>query len=117
MNFSTLVRAVIVYMKEHYPTSPEEFNFQAELKAACHWHWLPEQDWFSEKDLPELASGPYDDIRVKTAAGITYQKWIKELARAERKKQLLSLSHGQGNTKKGDSSSEHDNSVEQRIFG
>ena len=40
MDVSTVVQAVIVYMKDHYPTTPDEFNFHAELKAACHWHWL-----------------------------------------------------------------------------
>ena len=30
MDFGTLVTAVLVYMKNHYPNTPDEFNFQAE---------------------------------------------------------------------------------------
>ena len=71
MDVSTLVQAVIIYMKDHYPTTPEEFNFQAELKAACHWHW--------KDDERPLESGPHDDCRVKIAAKKTFRKWVKEL--------------------------------------
>lgn len=71
MDVSTLVQAVIIYMKDHYPTTPEEFNFQAELKAACQWHW--------EDDERPLESGPHDDCRVKIAAKETFKKWVKEL--------------------------------------
>ncbi|XP_074607962.1 uncharacterized protein LOC141860681 [Acropora palmata] len=38
MDLSPLVQAVIVYMKDHYPTTPEELNFHAELKAASQWY-------------------------------------------------------------------------------
>lgn len=73
MNFSTLVQAVIIYMKDHYPTTPEEFNFQAELKAASLWHWSDK-----EKERP-LEPGPHDDYRVKIAADFTSAKWENEL--------------------------------------
>ena len=36
VDFDTLMTAVLVYMKNHYPNTPDEFNFQAELKAASH---------------------------------------------------------------------------------
>ncbi|XP_073249909.1 uncharacterized protein [Porites lutea] len=42
INFSMLVHAINVYLNDNYPEAPEDFNFQAELKAASHWHW---SDW------------------------------------------------------------------------
>ena len=73
MDVSTLVQAVIVYMKDHYPTTPEQFNFQAELKAASHWCW--------RDDEKALNPGPHDDLRVKFAANETLNKWLSELGK------------------------------------
>lgn len=74
MDFSPLVIAVMVYMKDHYPTTPEEFNFQAQLTAASHWCW-PDKD----KRRLSLKSGPHNDDRLKIAAQATWQKWIAEV--------------------------------------
>lgn len=88
MDFGTLVRAVLVYMKNHYPTTPDEFNFQAELKAASHWYWHPgsEQSLYnkdghlsSETKHPEPVLGPHKDLRVKIAALDTCKKWVRDL--------------------------------------
>ena len=67
-----LVRAINVYLDENDPETPEDCNFQAELKAASHWHWLNDG-----KRCLEL--GPYDDRRVKFAAKQTFDKWVEEL--------------------------------------
>ncbi|XP_068676872.1 uncharacterized protein [Montipora foliosa] len=74
MEVSTVVQAVIVYMKDHYPTTPEQFNFHAELKAACHWHWLDDT-----KPPPFMKPVPYDDCRLKIAATETLKTWEEEL--------------------------------------
>lgn len=71
VNCSELVQAVIEYMKDNYPNNPEEFNFQAELKAACHWYWT--------KDGEALKEGPHVNCRIKTAAMKILTKWEKEL--------------------------------------
>ena len=39
------IQAVIVYRKDHYPTTPEELNFYAELQAASQW-WC--SDYYNE---------------------------------------------------------------------
>ena len=88
MDFGTLVTAVLVYMKNHYPNTPDEFNFQAELKAASHWYWHPEseqspydkeENFLSETKYPEPVLGPYKDLRVKIAALETCRKWVSDL--------------------------------------
>lgn len=71
VNCSELVQAVIEYMKDNYPNNPEEFNFQAELKAACHWYWT--------KDGKALKEGPHVNCRIKTAAMKILTKWEREL--------------------------------------
>lgn len=76
VNCSELVQAVIEYMKDDYPNNPEEFNFQAELKAACHWYWT--------KDGKALKEGPHVNCRIKTAAMKTLTKWEKELKKLTR---------------------------------
>lgn len=76
VNCSELVQAVIEYMKDNYPNNPEEFNFQAELKAACHWYWT--------KDGKALKEGPHVNCRIKTAAMKTLTKWEKELKKLTR---------------------------------
>ena len=72
IRFSMLVHAINVYLNDNYPEAPEDFNFQAELKAASHWHW-------SDDEKRCLALGPHDDCRVKFAAKQTFDKWVEEL--------------------------------------
>lgn len=80
MDLSALAQAVTVYMKKYYPTTPEEFNFQAELKAASRWHWS------KEKEKIKLVMGPHDNCRVITAAKKAITTWNEELD-TKRKKQ------------------------------
>ena len=67
-----LVYAINVYLDENDPETPEDFNFQAELKAASHWDWLDD-----EHRCLEIV--PHDDRRVKLAAKQTFDKWVEEL--------------------------------------
>ena len=122
MDFSTLVTAVLVYMKDHYPTTPDEYNFQAELKAASHWYWYPksnknpgqeEEDCTSIK-LPELASGPHKDNRVKIAAMETCKKWISDLKQLK----MESSPHKRSQrVKEDEESSPDEDEHEERIYG
>ena len=73
MEVSALVQAVIVYMKDHFPTTPEELNFHAELKAASQWYWLNEN-----KEPSTLKKVPTDDCRLKIAVRETLETWEKE---------------------------------------
>ncbi|CAH3016167.1 unnamed protein product [Porites evermanni] len=61
ISFSMLVYAINVYLDDNDPKTPEDFNFQAEIKAASHWDWLDDENRC-------LELGPYDDRRVKLAA-------------------------------------------------
>ena len=72
IRFSMLVHAINVYLNDNYPTTPQHYNFQAELKAASHWHW-------SDDEKRCLVPGPHDDRRVKSAAKQTFDKWVEEL--------------------------------------
>ena len=65
-------QAVIVYMKDHYPTTPEELNFHAELKATSHWHWLEDNE--DSSALKKVA----DDCRLKIAVRETMKTWEEE---------------------------------------
>ena len=73
MDLSPLVQAVIVYMKDHYPTTPRELNFHAELKAASQWYWLEEKD-----DSSALKEVPAYDCRLKIAVRETLKTWEEE---------------------------------------
>ena len=73
MDCSPLVQAVIVYMKDHYPITPKELNFHAELKAASKWYWLEENG--NSSALKEV---PADDCRLKIAVTETLKTWEKE---------------------------------------
>ncbi|XP_074638191.1 uncharacterized protein LOC141896756 isoform X2 [Acropora palmata] len=73
MDLSPLVQAVIVYMKDHYPTTPEELNFHAELKAASQWYWLKDNG-----NTSALKKVPADDCRLKIAVRETLKTWEKE---------------------------------------
>ena len=59
LEFTPLLRAIVEYMKNNNPTTPEEFNFQAELKVVSHWRW------FERKESPRRKPGPRDDFRIK----------------------------------------------------
>ena len=82
MDLSPLVQAVIVYMKDHYPTTPKELNFHAELKAASQWYWLKENG-----NTSALKKVPADDCRLKIAVSETLKTWEKEKEDLEAKKQ------------------------------
>ena len=73
MELSPLVQAVIVYMKDHFPTTPEELNFHAELKAASQWYWLNDR-----KEPSALKKAPAHDCRLKIAVRDTLGTWEKE---------------------------------------
>ena len=71
MDCSLLVQAVIVYMKDHYPTTPEELNFHAELKAASQWCCSDDYKHLVLKKVP------VGDCRLKIAATETLKTWEK----------------------------------------
>ena len=73
MELSPLVQAVIVYMKDHFPSTPEELNFHAELKAASQWYWLNDR-----KEPSALKKVPAHDCRLKIAVRDTLGTWEKE---------------------------------------
>lgn len=75
---NTLVQAILDYMYYNYPTTPKEFNFQAELKAVCHWRWL------EKNELPQFIPGPHDDFRIKRAVNAALTKWKENLKEAKR---------------------------------
>lgn len=75
---NTLVQAILDYMYYNYPTTPKEFNFQAELKAVCHWRW------WEKNELPQFIPGPYDDFRIKRAVNAALTKWKENLKEAKR---------------------------------
>lgn len=77
MNVNFLARAVSMYLKDNSPVTPEEYNIQAELKAASHWRFL------SENEQIKFVSGPYDDVQVKEAAAFALRRWNKELSEIE----------------------------------
>ena len=72
MDLSPLVQAVIVYMKDHFPITPKELNFHAELKAASQWCWLDDYKQLVMKKVP------VGDCRLKIAAKETLQTWEKK---------------------------------------
>ena len=82
MNCSPLVQAAIVYMKDHYPTTPKELNFHAELKAASKWYWLKDSG-----NTSALEKVPADDCQPKFAVRETLKTWKKEKEDLEAKVQ------------------------------
>lgn len=68
-----MLQAIVEYMKDNYPTTPEEFNFQAELKVVSHWHW------FEDKAVPRRKPSPREDFRIKKAVKKSFQKWSRDL--------------------------------------
>lgn len=77
MNVNFLARAVSMYLNDNSPVTPEEYNFQAELKAASHWRFL------NENEQIKFVSGPYDYEQVKVAAAFALRRWIEELSEIE----------------------------------
>lgn len=76
MDIQVVNQAVLHFLIDNPPTTPEDFNFQAELKAASHWHW-PKYD-----EPLKLVSGPHDDLRVKMVAVRALKSWKEELHKA-----------------------------------
>ena len=73
LDFYVIGQAVLYYMIHNPPTTPEDFNFHAELKAVSHWHW-PKDD-----EPPNFVPGPHDDLRLKKVAGIALKSWKEKL--------------------------------------
>ena len=101
MNLSPLVQAVIVYMRDHYPTTPEELNFHAELKAASQWCWSDDY-----KQLV-MKKAPVGDCRLKIAATETLKTWKKK----ERNLQTIK------GYERGNDSDSSDESVDEKLSG
>ena len=78
MDFDVISQAVLHYMIDNPPTTPEDFNFHVELKAASHWHW-PKED-----ERPNFAPGPHDEMRLKKAAAVAFKSWNEELCQARK---------------------------------
>ena len=101
MNLSPLVQAVVVYMMNHVPITPEELNFHAELKAASHWCFSDDYEQLAMKEVP------VNDCRLRIAATETLKTWEKE-------KEDLESSKDRNKDKDGDSS---DESVDEQLSG
>ncbi|XP_067057647.1 uncharacterized protein [Acropora muricata] len=86
MDLNPLVKAVVVYIRDHYPNTPEELNFHAELKAASQWYWLKDNG-----NTSALKKVPADDCRLKIAFRETLQTWKKEEKDLEAKLQAKVL--------------------------
>ena len=102
MDLSPLVQAVIVYMKDHYPTTPQELNFHAELKAASQWCWSDDYHKLVVKKVP------VDDCRLKIAATATLRTWEKV------EKDLLKRTEANKKDRGNDSS---DESADEQLSG
>ena len=72
MDLSPLVQAVMMYMKENYPSNHKQLNFHAELKAASQWCWSDDYHHLVMKKVP------FDDCRLKFAATKTLSTWVKD---------------------------------------
>ena len=77
---SALAQAVRAYMRDHYPTTPQELNFHAELKAASHWCWSDDYAQLSMKKVP------FNDCRLKIAVTERLKKLTKELLKTRANK-------------------------------
>lgn len=106
MNVSVLVHAVLEYLEDHRPTTPQESNFQAELKAASYWHW------FKENERMQFESRHFDDMQLKKVAKLALERWTKKLNELKRQAQTL-LSAEQWDSDDSDSSG----SIEDEISG
>jgi len=97
MNVSVLVQAVLEYLKDNPPITPQESNFQAELKAASHWYW------FEENERMQFVSRHFDDMQLKKIAKLALERWTEKLNEIESEAQKL-LSAKQGDSDDSDSS-------------
>ncbi|XP_015766234.1 PREDICTED: uncharacterized protein LOC107345061 isoform X2 [Acropora digitifera] len=79
MNLSPLVQAVVVYLIDHLPTTPEELNFHAELKAASFWCW-------SDDCNQPVMKEALDNCRLKIAVTETLKTWKEEEVELQRSK-------------------------------
>ena len=80
MNCSPLVQAVMVYMKDHSPITPEELNFHAELKAASQWSCSDDYKQLVLKKAPD------GDCRLKIAvktALVTWGEMVNDLQKRD----------------------------------
>ncbi|XP_015774992.1 PREDICTED: uncharacterized protein LOC107353184 [Acropora digitifera] len=66
-------------MINHLPTTPEELNFHAELKAASHWCWSDDSNQLVMKEA-------LDNCRLKIAVTETLKTWKEEEAELQRSK-------------------------------
>ena len=104
MDVSVLVHAVLEYLKANRPTTPQESNFQAELKAASHWYW------FKENEPMQFESRHFDDVQLKKVAKLALEGWTKKLDEVKHQAQKL-LSTKQGDTDDSDSSDSIDDEI------
>ena len=102
MDLSSLVQAVIVYMKDHYPTTPQELNFHAELKADSQWCWSDDYHKLVMKKVP------VDDCRLNIAGTATLRTCEKE------EKYLRKRTEANKKDKGNDSS---DESADEQLLG
>ena len=112
MELSPLVQAVIVYMKDHFPTTPEELNFHAELKAASKWYWLN-----NKKEPSTLKKVPAHDCRLKIAVRDTLGTWEKEEKDLREKLQKTEGSDSSDDSADEELSGEHERSLLERSTG
>jgi len=112
MNVSVLVHAVLEYLKDHRPTTPQESNFQAELKAASHWYW------FKENERMQFVSRHFDDVQLKKIAKLALERWTKKLNEIKRQaKKWLSAKQGDSDDSNSCGSIEDEISdLEENIF-
>jgi len=81
MDVSVLVHAVLEYLKDNRPTTPQESNFQAELKVASYWYW------FEEHEPMKFVSRHFDDVQLKKVAKLALERWTKKLNVTKREAQ------------------------------
>ena len=112
MELSPLVQAVIVYMKDHFPTTSEELNFHAELKAASQWYWLNDK-----KEPSALKKVPAHDCRLKIAFKDTLGTWEKERKDLQKKLERTEGSDSSDDSAEEELSGEHGRSLLEHSTG
>ena len=102
MNFNVVVHAVLQYMSNNPPRTPEDYNFQAELKAASYWRWLDEEE-FKDAEQVQFVDGPHENSRVLKAVRATLKTWVSELAELKNSARAKSQrDHKDGNSSSDD---------------
>lgn len=109
MNVSVLVHAVLEYLKDHRPTTPQESNFQAELKAVSHWYW------FKDNEPMNFVSRHFDDRPFKKIAKLALKRWTQKLNEMETQAQKLPFAT-QGDNDLSGSIEEQISDLEESIF-